>query len=468
MIIYEMAIVGSGIGGSLFASQYKNKNIIVFEKDTNLGGCAQTFKHQGYSFNGGATTFAGYEDKHIVKELFRHGNIEPNIKKMDIAFRVIQGDTIIDRSSDFEQFLSSVEQAYPNKNNRKFWTTIRSIDEKFWTIKDIYFAKHTIGNYIKTLKTSGTFFSKFGFDLFKSADVFIKEQLGSISSEYRDFLEATLMITVQQKTQDLPLLFFALGLSYPFHTLYYPIGGMGKIIESLLDGIDVHTKEGVTKIEKEDEIFLIHTKKSIYKAKKVILNSTLFDSQKIFVDKKIKRYYQQFMLYDQSAFVVYIKLKQKKEYLHHYQIILKESIPNCISNSYFISLSDKDDPIMSKDGLSVTISTHTKVSFWKNLSKTDYDREKQKTLTYIKNSFLEHLQLNEDAIEICFGATPNTYNRYINRSNCGGVSSSFSTILFNSGVATPFKNLYQVGDTTMGAQGWPGVALGVDMLKRMI
>ena len=38
--------------------------------------------------------------------------------------------------------------------------------------------------------------------------------------------------------------------------------------------------------------------------------------------------FQDFKFGDQSAFVVYMKLDIRKEFLHHYQIVLKENIPN--------------------------------------------------------------------------------------------------------------------------------------------
>ena len=44
MKVYDLAVIGTGMGGAMLASQYKQKDIIVFEKDSNLGGCASTFK----------------------------------------------------------------------------------------------------------------------------------------------------------------------------------------------------------------------------------------------------------------------------------------------------------------------------------------------------------------------------------------------------------------------------------------
>ena len=62
----DIAIVGSGIGGTMIAALNKNKDIVVFEKDHNLGGCASTFKRFGHFFNTGATTFVAVSYTHLT------------------------------------------------------------------------------------------------------------------------------------------------------------------------------------------------------------------------------------------------------------------------------------------------------------------------------------------------------------------------------------------------------------------
>ncbi len=66
----DLALVGSGMGASLLASLNKEKNLLLFERDENLGGCASTFKRFGNLYNAGATTFVGYEQNHPIKEIF--------------------------------------------------------------------------------------------------------------------------------------------------------------------------------------------------------------------------------------------------------------------------------------------------------------------------------------------------------------------------------------------------------------
>ncbi|APW64603.1 carotene isomerase [Poseidonibacter parvus] len=468
--IKDIAVVGSGIGGALISALNKDKDLILFEKDINLGGCASTFKKKGNYFNAGATTFVGYEDNHPIKNIFDKASFVPDIKKSEIAIRIIQNGKTLDRVKDFEEFLENLNEIYPHKNNRIFWTKIRDLDARFWQFKDLYFAKHSLSSYIKTISSNLKLFSIFGFDILKSADSFIDETLNDITKEYKDFINSQLLITLQTTSNEVSLISLALGLSYPFHDVFYANGGMGAIFDGLLKDIDVHSKEEILNIKKEKDFFRIISNKNEYKSKKVILNSTAYDSSILFDDEQIKKYYNSFSFSDQSAFVIYMSLKKeniKEELLHHYQIILDENIPNSISNSFFISISSLDDKKMSSDSYSITISTHTKALYWKNLLQEDYEKQKTLTQEFIVNEFLKNFtSIKKEDIKNCVSATSKTFKRYINRYNCGGKAITIKNILQTPSCNTPFENLHNVGDTIFAGQGWPGIALGVEILNK--
>ena len=232
MKTYDLAVIGSGMGGSMIAALNKDKNIIVFEKDSNLGGCASTFKRYGNYYNSGATTLVGYEKNHPLKEIFDEAKVKLDLKKSKIAIRVLQNGTVIDRVKDFEEFLSNIEKVYPNKNNRLFWQTIKDLDEKFWKLKNIHYSKYSFTSYLKTIKSISKIFFTFKFDLFKSARAFIQNTLGDISQEYYDFIDSQLLITIQTTSKEIPLLSLALGLSYPFHDVFYVNGGWAQFLMS--------------------------------------------------------------------------------------------------------------------------------------------------------------------------------------------------------------------------------------------
>ncbi|QKF82696.1 phytoene desaturase family protein [Halarcobacter ebronensis] len=469
MKLHDLAIVGSGMGGSMLASLNKEKDVVLFEKDKNLGGCASTFKRFGSYYNAGATTFVGYEDKHIVKEIFDKALYIPDILESSVAIRVLQKDKIIDRVRDFEHFLEQINRAFPNKNNREFWQKIKELDERFWSLKKLYYAKYSLGSYIKSLNSFMVLLYKFKIDIFKSAKSFIKEVLGEISKEYKEFIDAQLLITLQTTSKDISVLSLALGLAYPFHKVFYVNGGMGSLFENLLKDINLKRKEQILKIIKEEDSYRVISDKDEYLSKNIVLNSSIYNCSELFDNKKIRNYYQDFHFSNQSAFVINFNLNCNEEFFHHYQIILDKEIPNSISKSFFISISDKNDKKMSNKGLSVTISTHSKASFWENINTQEYEKQKNITQEFIINAFLEHFETikKEDIINIS-SATAKTFKRYINRSNCGGRPITLSNILQIPSCKTPFKGLYNIGDTVFAGQGWPGVAIGVKILNEEI
>lgn len=468
MKVYDVAVIGSGIGGALFATLNHTKhNLILFEKEPNLGGCASTFeRYKGY-YNAGATTFMGYEEGHIIKEMFDRVGYTPDLVKTASGVRIVQEGMEIDRVKDFDSFLTQLNTTYPNPNNEKFWRRLKEIDEAFWNLQNVYYAKHSPNTYAKTLSSVAELLTVFKGDLFISANKFIRETLGEISPEYQAFIDAQLLITLQSTSKELSLLPMALGLSYTFHDTFYVNGGMGTLIENLLQEVNVHKEEPIEWIEQKDGFYEITSNQETYRAKNIVLNSTVYDSSKFFKNQKIINYYNKFNFSDQSAFVLYLRVDSKEEFLHHYQIILKENIPNTISNAFFVSFSDSDDTKMSEDGYSVTISTHTKASIWRNLSKEDYQTKKKETEEVILNAFLNYFStIKHEEIKRCFSATSKTFKHYINRENCGGEAIKFKNILNIPTCTTPFKGLYNIGDTVFAGQGWAGIALGVNVLDK--
>ncbi|MCG3707115.1 NAD(P)-binding protein [Aliarcobacter butzleri] len=462
----DLTVIGSGIGGSLISILNKDKNLVLFEKDKNLGGTASTFKRFGNYFNSGATTFVGYEDNHIIKEIFDSANFIPDLKKSSYAYRTIINGKSIDRTTDFEEFIESLNSVFYHKNNRYFWQTLKDIDERFWKLKDIYFAKYSLNSYLKSLKTIDILFKEYKFLLFKSAKNFIKEVLGDISKEYQDFIDAQLQITLQSTSKDIPLLSFAIALSYPFHKIFYANGGMGKLFDDMLKDINVKKNEQIMQIKKENNFYRLISSKDEYLTSKLVLNMPVFECKNLFLDKDLQNYYKKFEFYDQSAFVIYLKIDSKKEFLNHYQIILENTIPNAVSKSFFVSFSHKDDEKLSKDGYSVTISCHTKALFWNEFSKEEYEKNKEFTKNFILDELLKNIpDIKKEDIKIEFCATSKTFKRYINRFNCGATPLNLKNIFKIPSSLTPFKNLYNIGDSVFAGQGWPGVALGVKVLN---
>lgn len=456
--MYDFIVVGGGIGGTCAAAMLsKNHKTLLIEKEPNIGGCSGTFERGKYRFNIGATTFAMYQDGMVLKKFFDEYGIKFDIEKIEIPITIIQDTKISHRFSNVEKFVEHINVFYPNRGHFKFWKDIYELSILFHKNTDFYYNKSSI---FEILKTSYSFFANslpFMPYIIKSAKDALSEYFGQIDDEFYDYLQNQFLIVSQAKIEDANFLTLALALSYPFFDNFYAIGGMGTLFDEIEKKIYcVKKQETFLDAQKINKIYNVKTNKSEYKAKKVIFN-TMYKNN--FVEKNAL---------SQSAFVVYCVIKSEEKFNHHYQIIEKQNFKNCISNSIFISFSDQFDSKMAPFGeYSVTISVHTDIKFWQNISKDEYKKRKKELESEILQKMCDKLNINSSQLINSFSATPQTFLRYINRQVLGGLPLKASSFAF--GFSSPkVGDLYYCGDNVFPAQGWPGVVAGIVNLKKVL
>jgi len=460
----DFAVVGSGIGGSCSALMLSKRfDTVVFEKDSNLGGCASTFKRYGSYFNSGATTFAGYKKGHIVYDFFNEHNVTFDAKPLKNALCVIQEGKIINRYKDKNLFISSINAVHFHKKNKAFYDLIYEINEKFYAINGYYYSNAHILKKLVSLKSYYTLFQTFRPYLFVDAKTFIRKFFGGISPAYLDYIDNQLLIVAQAKTDEVNFLTAALALGYQFQDNYYVTGGMQNIFAAITKNIDVRKNSEILHVEKTKDAYVLHTKNKSFTSKNVVLNTTIFDAPKLFKDKQILNYFQKYKKFDsnKSAFMLYLQIASTQTFEHHYQIIEKDLFPYAISNSIFVSFGDAQDKWMQN---SVTISIHVDKREWDE----DWDMKKEVLTNAILRSIEKNLHIGKDEIKRYFSAKPHTFSRFINRSSLGGIPMKKQNLLYKlPSNDTPICGLYCVGDTTYAAQGWPGVMMGVRNLERL-
>lgn len=471
--MYDFAVVGSGIGGSSIAAllSAEKKSVILLEKEPYLGGCSSSFQRGAYTYNTGATTLAGYEQGHIVKEVFDTLGIVPNLLETDPSIVVLHGEKTTPRYRDFEKFFTILQTNYPHANNRAFWELIRDINREFYRFHGHYYANANIFAKTKSLFSFLPLFLKFKRYLLANAQSFIEDFFADLQQEYRQFLESQVLIVAQAPLREINFFTAALALAYTFNKNYYVMGGFSTLFDTLVTGVsEVHRGSEVLSILQHENHFELRTKTKTLLAKKVVLNATVYESGELFHDKKIKNYYEKYKKLNnhQSSFMLYMTIESKKSFHHHYQIIHDVPFPYTLSKALFVSFSDKEDITIAPKGYySITASIHTDTRFWED--KESYKAKKRELEDILKALILEKLGIEEEEIVQSFGATSKTFNRYIKRAQLGGNAMTFKNFLpFLPGNDTPIKNLYNVGDSVYAAQGWPGVMLGVKNLQRLL
>lgn len=462
----SFSVVGGGIGGCSSAVHISKKYpTTLFEKEPYLGGCASTFKKNKHFYNAGATTFAGYDKGNILHDFFSKYEIDFEKKKLDFALCVVIGGKKIYRYQEFDRFLESINSVFPHKKNIEFWKLIYDINKEFYKIKNYYYSQKNHISYYLSILSFRTLFFKFYKYLFTDAKSFIEEFYGKVDKEYLEFLDNQCIVVAQAKTKDINFLTAALALGYHFLSNFYIYGGMGSIFKQMKTKIsDVKMNSKIEKIEKKEDLYLLHTKNKTYSSKNLVLNTTIFDSDELFDDKEILSYLDRYRgLYDGiSAYTLYITLNKNHNFHHHYQFIEKQSFSYSISNSIFVSFGDKDDEKLKN---SITISIHTKTSFWYD----EYEKKKEKLKHEILGVLKERLNIDNSMIKEVFGGTPYTFKRFINRLSLGGIPVKSKNLFFKlPSNVTPIKGLYLVGDTSFAAQGWMGVMMGVNNLGKFV
>jgi len=471
--MFEYAVVGSGVGGSSIAAllNAKGYKVALFEKEPNLGGCSSTFSHKGHSYNAGATTLAGYEDGFIVKEIFDEIGFKPNLIPTDPSIVILQNGKTTPRFSDFEKFLEVVEQNYSHNKNRDFWKLIYTINVDFYKMSGHYYSNKNLFSKAKSLLSFIPLFAKFQKYLRANAYGFINDFFDGIDEEYLQFLESQILIVAQAPTKEINFFTAALSLGYTFNKNHYAIGGLGAVFDGLTKNIKhLYKNSEIQEIKRFPTYFELSTKNGVFQTKKLILNATVYDSAKLFEDTEIKRHYKKYEKLNnyQSSFMLYMTIKSKKKFEHHYQIIQNELFPNSISKAIFVSFSDENDNFLAPKGhYSVTVSLHTDLRLWND--KATYKAQKKELQDILTKSVLTSLDIDKSEIVDCFSATPRTFKRYIKRDQLGGNAITMKNFLpFLPSNNSLIKDLYSVGDSVYAAQGWPGVMLGVKNLKRLL
>ena len=131
----RIVVIGAGIGGLTAAALLARRGypVLVLDQAIVHGGCASTFKRQGFTFDVGATQVAGLEPGGIHKRIFDELEIDiPPATPCDPACAVyLPGETTpINVWRERSLWQAERQQKFPG--SEPFWQLLARLFEASW------------------------------------------------------------------------------------------------------------------------------------------------------------------------------------------------------------------------------------------------------------------------------------------------------------------------------------------------
>lgn len=485
----NVAIIGAGAGGIATAIKLAQNGykVTVYEKNATPGGrCGQLIR-DGHRFDLGATIFLMPS---IYREVFASLGLKLEdsfeSKPLPVIYKLYYGNgqtfDFTTNSSKMKAQLEKIEpgsfqymQRYIKTGYNLFKISMdKLLGRNFYHLFDfINFGNVKLLFQIKTHIRHMTYIKQF-----------FKNPLLQVAFTFQN-------IYVGQNPFKAPALFSMLPAAELSEGSLYPVGGMYKVIEKLLEvatelGVDFQYNKTVMRInvDAEHATGLLFEDGSEVLADLIVANADLPYVYKELLPDRLRSFKMNFLKYSCSGMVFHWGLDKAYPQLAHHSVFLsgdyKKSLDKIFNDktmaespSFYIHAPVKNDPAAAPEGQD-TISVIVPVGHLDPRKHQDWVALKQIAREGILNRLkAEGLKDLEEHIkfEICY--LPKTWENVLNIAK-GSVFGSVSHSILQMGYFRPhnkhprYKNLYFVGGSTHPGNGVPLVLLSSKLTSERI
>ncbi len=478
---YDAIVIGSGIGGLVTATQLaaKGLQVLVLERYLIPGGSAGYFEREGYRFDVGASMIFGFGQQGTTNLLTRAlatvgQKLETRPDPVQIHYH-LPNDLTLKVHREYETFLGELTQRFPHEAEG-----IRQFYDECWRVFNCLNAMDLLSleepRYLMRV-----FFQHPGACL--GLVKYLPQNVGDLARRYIQDPELLKFIDMEcycwsVVPADLTPMINA-GMVFSdrhYGGINYPLGGVGKIAEALVTGLEkaggeIRYQARVTKILMQQGKAIgvqLANGEALY-ARRIVSNATRWDTfEQLLKDTPLPKREQRWQSrYQQSPSFLSLHLGVKADLLptgtecHH---ILLENWDDLEAEqgTIFVSIPTLLDPSLAPaEHHIIHTFTPSWMAEWEGLLPQDYQIKKEAAA----HRLIDRLEtifpgLNE-AMDYQEVGTPRSHRRFLGRQN--GTYGPIPRRKLPGLLPMPFNRtaipgLYCVGDSTFPGQGLNAVA----------
>ena len=478
---YDVIVIGSGIGGLVTATQLaaKGLQVLVLESYLIPGGSAGYFEREGYRFDVGASMIFGFGDRGTTNLLTRAlATVGQSLETLPDPVQIhyhLPGEIDLKVHRDYEQFLQELIAKFPQEAKG-----IRQFYDECWQVFNCLNAMDLLSleepRYLLRV-----FFQHPGACL--GLVKYLPQNVGDIARRYIQdpallkFIDMECYCWSVVPADLTPMMNAGMVFSdRHYGGINYPKGGVGKIAEKLVTGLEkaggeIRYQSRVTQILQNGKTAIgvqLANGEKLY-ARRIVSNATRWDTfGKLLNGEALPAKEQRWQnRYQPSPSFLSLHLGVKADLLpagtecHH---ILLENWDDLEKEqgTVFVSIPTLLDPSLAPpDHHIIHAFTPSWLEHWQDLSPKDYQNQKEEAAGKLIDRLETIFPGIHGALDYQEVGTPRTHRRFLGRQN--GTYGPIPRRKLPGLLPMPFNRtsvpgLYCVGDSTFPGQGLNAVA----------
>jgi C-3',4' desaturase CrtD len=468
----DVAIIGAGMAGFATAARLaaRGRRTLVIEGHAFPGGCAGFWRHRGFSFDVGATTFVDFDRDGLGGRFLDDIGLGPLPGERISGYKVWLPDGDATLWRDRDAWNTERLRAFGDTPAyRGFWALIDRVEQAFWRV-----SRGPVRMPVRSMRDLGAGVALLGvrdLDLAR----YLRWTMGDALRAYglrgdRRLATALGMLledTVHAAIDDAPLINAAMGANIRGAGLTRFRGGARGFWKRVVShyrklGGELWLNTPATGITRDGPRFRVETAWGAVDAGQIVAAVPIAITAKLapsIVGERLAPYVIRDDARAGGALVAFLGVPEAEVAGHeltHHGLFHDYDQPFGDGNNMFVSVSaDGDDESAPPGFRAVMLSTHTEVAGWEGLDEARYQHEKRAIAAKLVGLARRVYPVLGRAPVWSSLGTPRTYQRFLRRPR-GAVGGARQTLANTNQFAVPqdlgVPGFYVVGDTT-----WPGL-----------